>query len=115
MIDLLLNDTEWDNTKQQPFKVAHAEVSLSKTLNPKLKDFQNSSQIYSFTFKKSLSNFLKQLVIVVFIKSYADRRKFVVHLLVHLLGTVFSGGLMHIWCASEFLGQQDGACGIQSK
>ncbi len=33
----------------------------------------------------------------------------------HLLGTIFSGGLIHIWCSSEYLGQQNGVCGIESK
>ncbi len=35
--------------------------------------------------------------------------------IVHLLWTIFSGGLVHIWCFSEYLGQQDGVCGIESK
>ncbi len=34
--------------------------------------------------------------------------------IVHLLRITFSGGLIHIWCSSEFLGQQDGVCGIES-
>jgi len=25
---------------------------------------------------------------------------------VHLMGTIFSGGLIHIWCSPEYLGQQ---------
>ena len=28
----------------------------------------------------------------------------------HLLGTIFNGGLIHIWWSSEYLGQQDGVC-----
>ncbi len=30
--------------------------------------------------------------------------------MVHLLGTIFSSGWIHIWCSSEYLGQQDGVC-----
>lgn len=39
-------------------------------------------------------NFIKQLVIVVFLKQ--EER-------VHLLGTIFSYGLIHILCCSEYL------------
>lgn len=28
----------------------------------------------------------------------------------HWLGTIFSGGLIHIWCSSECLWQEDGVC-----
>ncbi len=34
--------------------------------------------------------------------------------IVHLLGTIFSGGLIHIY-SSEYLSQQDGVRGIESK
>ena len=33
----------------------------------------------------------------------------------HLLGTIFSGGRIHIWCSSEYFWQQDGVCGNQNK
>ena len=34
--------------------------------------------------------------------------------MVHLLGTIISGGLIHIWCCSEYLWQQDGVCETES-
>ncbi len=46
----------------------------------------------------------KQLLIVVLTEE-----------IVHLFGTIFSGGLIHIWSSGEYLGQQDGVCGIESK
>ncbi len=33
----------------------------------------------------------------------------------HLLGTIFSCGLIYNWRSSEYLGQQDGVCAIESK
>lgn len=35
--------------------------------------------------------------------------------IVHLIGTIFSGGLIHIWFSSEYLWQKDGVCGTESK
>lgn len=34
---------------------------------------------------------------------------------VHLLGTIFNGGLIHLWCSSEYFKQRDGVCVIKSK
>lgn len=33
----------------------------------------------------------------------------------HLSGTIFCGRLIHIRCSSEYLGQQNGMCGDESK
>ncbi len=33
----------------------------------------------------------------------------------YLLGTIFSCGLIHIWCSTEYLQQQGFVCGIDSK
>ncbi len=33
----------------------------------------------------------------------------------NLLGTIFSGGLRHILCSSEYLQQQEGDCGINPR
>ncbi len=33
----------------------------------------------------------------------------------HLLGTSFNCGLIHIWCSSEYLWQQDNVCGMDSR
>lgn len=35
--------------------------------------------------------------------------------ILHLIGTIFSGGLIHIWFSSEYLWQKDGVCGTESK
>lgn len=32
-----------------------------------------------------------------------------------MLGTIFSDGLIHIWCSTECLWQQDSVCWIESK
>lgn len=50
-------------------------------------------------------NFLKQLQTVVF--NQIDKRKYL-----HLLGTISRGGLIHILCSSEYLGQQDVDAGL---
>ncbi len=33
----------------------------------------------------------------------------------HLMGTIFSSRLIHIWCCSEYLGQRGGVCGRESE
>lgn len=73
---------------------------------PEDKIFKNASQIYScfFSFPSTLSNFLKLLVTVVFINHYSN-----------MLGTIFSGGWLHIWCSSKYLWQLDSVCEIESK
>ncbi len=57
-----------------------------------------------------LSNVRKQLAIVVFNQTLLKLEG-----IVHLLGTIFSGGSIHTYCTSEYLVQQDGLCGIESK
>ncbi len=58
-----------------------------------------------FYFLERLTNFLKQLGTAVFQQLLLKQEE-----ILHLLGTIFSGGLIHIWCSSEYLQQQDCMC-----
>ncbi len=67
---------------------------------------QCSSQLQAYWFLLKTQIFLKQLLTVVLSIKQEE--------IVHLLGTISSSGWIHIWCCSEYLGQQVGVCGTEN-